>query len=304
MNKSPQIFVVTADGLRAPLSKGLTSQSLTAIGLTTQTAWEVARTAHERLQEQEIEEITGSELNDLLESVIAELVDEKAAHRYHDWVSLLQAQVPLIVLIAGATGTGKSTLSTQLAHRFGINRVTSTDTIREVMRELSVRQMVPQLYYPSYKVPAPRGARPDDAVAGFLDQAHQVGVGIRAVCTRAAKEQTSIIIEGVHLYPEVLDGVDLSGCALVWVTLAVPNSMDHQAHFVMRDVQTSGRRPSADYLPYFPRIRAIHDYLVNEGFARGHEIVDDTDRDRTLPALSDRIVNELRRVVQEQEQQD
>ncbi len=295
---NPPVYVVTADGARAPMSKGLTGQSLTAIGLSTQAAWDVARQAKERLQEQDIYEITGAELHDVLEEVIAELVDEAAARRYRDWVTLTQADVPLIVLIAGASGTGKSTLATQLAHRFGINRVTSTDSIREVMRELSVRQMVPQLYYPSYSVPAPRGARPDDAVAGYLDQAYQVGIGVRAICARAVKEQTSMIIEGVHLHPDVLEGVDLDGCALVWVTLSVPNPQDHEAHFVLRDVQTGGRRPSADYLPQFPRIRAVHDYLVDEARKRGHEIIEASHGERTLPTLSDKIVAELRRVVE------
>jgi len=36
------------------------------------------------------------------------------------------------VLIGGTTGTGKSTVASEVAHRLGITRVTSTDFIREV----------------------------------------------------------------------------------------------------------------------------------------------------------------------------
>ena len=38
------------------------------------------------------------------------------------------------LLVGGATGTGKSTVATEAAHRLGITRVTSTDFIRQTMR--------------------------------------------------------------------------------------------------------------------------------------------------------------------------
>ena len=47
----------------------------------------------------------------------------------------LQAlDVPIIVLIGGSTGTGKSTVAAEVAHRLGITRVASTDFIRQTMR--------------------------------------------------------------------------------------------------------------------------------------------------------------------------
>jgi 2-phosphoglycerate kinase len=108
-----------------------------------------------------------------------------------------------------------------------------------------------------------------------------------------------MIIEGVHLYPEVLDGLDLDGCALVHVVLSVPSEADHRSHFVLRDVQTGGRRPAADYVPHFERIRKVHDYLVERGRELGYEIIDTSDPNRTLPALSQRIVAQLRATVEQ-----
>ena len=48
--------------------------------------------------------------------------------------ALRQLDVPIILLVGGATGTGKSTIATEAAHRLGITRVTSTDFIRQTMR--------------------------------------------------------------------------------------------------------------------------------------------------------------------------
>ena len=50
-------------------------------------------------------------------------------------LAALQAlDVPIVLLVGGATGTGKSTVATEAAHRLGITRVTSTDFIRQTIR--------------------------------------------------------------------------------------------------------------------------------------------------------------------------
>ena len=38
--------------------------------------------------------------------------------------ALSRLELPLLVLVGGATGTGKSTVATEVAHRLGITRVT------------------------------------------------------------------------------------------------------------------------------------------------------------------------------------
>ena len=41
---------------------------------------------------------------------------------------LQELDLPLILLVGGGTGTGKSTVATEVAYRLGITRVTSTMT--------------------------------------------------------------------------------------------------------------------------------------------------------------------------------
>ena len=43
-------------------------------------------------------------------------------------------RAPRLTIIAGATGTGKSTLAHMVAHELDFSRCVSTDTIREVLR--------------------------------------------------------------------------------------------------------------------------------------------------------------------------
>jgi 2-phosphoglycerate kinase (EC 2.7.1.-) len=59
----------------------------------------------------------------------------------------------VIIYLAGASGTGKSVMSTFLAGRLGINKITGTDTIREIMRLVFKRDFTsfsPQFFKQSW----------------------------------------------------------------------------------------------------------------------------------------------------------
>ena len=62
----------------------------------------------------------------------------------------LVTRPPRLLLIAGATGVGKSTVSVGLAHRLGITRVLSTDAIREIMRVADEERLHPALHRSSF----------------------------------------------------------------------------------------------------------------------------------------------------------
>ena len=69
---------------------------------------------------------------------------------------LRELDAPIVVLIGGATGTGKSTVATEVAYRLGITRVTSTDFVRQTMRAFFSEEFMPSVHYSSFE--AGRGA--------------------------------------------------------------------------------------------------------------------------------------------------
>ena len=93
------------------------------------------------------DEIALDDLHPIVEGVLRARDGEASVARYRAWQQVLRRERPLILLIGGATGTGKSTLATELAYRLGISRITSTDVVRQVMRAFFAPALMPALHY-------------------------------------------------------------------------------------------------------------------------------------------------------------
>ena len=176
---------------------------------------------------------------------------------------LQELDLPLIVLVGGATGTGKSTVATEAAYRLGITRVTSTDFVRQTMRAFFSKEFMPSIHYSSFEAAAglrePEQAE-DPVIAGFLEQTRNVLVGVRASIERALEEGWSMVLEGVHLVPGMLPRVE--GALVVQCVLAIEDEEEHSTHFMVRDAGLDGLRPHSKYLDRLDDIRRVQDHIV------------------------------------------
>jgi 2-phosphoglycerate kinase len=117
-----------------PYSKGLMARALIAVGVAADRAYELARTLEVDLARRDERVVRLDRLEEVARSVLGDEEGERASSRLRRLQDLNALDVPLLILIGGATGTGKSTVATEVAHRLGITRVTSTDFIRQTMR--------------------------------------------------------------------------------------------------------------------------------------------------------------------------
>jgi 2-phosphoglycerate kinase len=204
-------------------------------------------------------------------------------------------EVPLIVLVGGATGTGKSTIATEVAHRLGITRVTSTDVVRQTMRAFFSSEFMPSIHFSSFDAaPAVSTDDPtaDTVLLGFLEQTRNVLVGVRAVLGRALEEGYSLALEGVHLVPGLIPPV--GNAVLCEVLLAIEDEDEHAAHFWTRDAE--GLRPFDKYLHALPDIRRIQDYLVERAARAGVPVIENQSVDATVDHVIDLVLGEVERV--------
>src|SRR5581483_3767054 len=133
-----------------PYSKGLLARALMATGVTAVRAYELALRVETELNERR-GPIDFDRLEELAQEVLGENEGVKAVRRLRRYRELQQLDVPIVLLIGGGTGTGKSTVATEIAYRLGITRVTSTDFIRQTMRAFFSREFMPSIHYSSFE---------------------------------------------------------------------------------------------------------------------------------------------------------
>jgi 2-phosphoglycerate kinase len=278
-----------------PFSKGLMAQSLSASGLQLDRAYALARLIEERLNRRRRSPVDVAELRAVAEEVLAEHAGERAVQRFRDWHRLDRLDRPLIVLLAGTAGVGKSTLATMLANRIGVTRVIPTDAIREVLRTSFSRAVLPAVHYSSFEASAAVALNPghngDDDLAGFARQAEAVAAGVEAILERALRESVGLILEGVHLVPGMLPPDLHRRAILVEALIAVEGREQHRAHFSQR----GGQRPAERYVRSLAQIRKLQDFLVDRAQAHGVAILENSSLDRTLAQVMDLVLDAVGR---------
>ena len=194
--------------------------------------------------------------------------------------------VPIVLLVGGATGTGKSTVATEVAHRLGITRVTSTDFIRETIRAFFSETRMPSVHYSSFEA----GGLGEDTVTGFIEQSRIVLLGVEAAIGRALTEGWSMVIEGVHLVPGMMPA-EIEGALVVHAVLEIQSEDVHRTHFHVRDAATGGVRPMAKYLDQLDEIRLIQDALVERAERHGVPVIESSNAERATAALIELVLS-------------
>jgi len=258
------------DGL--PFSKGLMARALIAAGLSADRAYELALAVEADLAAADRQATTMERLEEVAIQTLGQEDGHAAMQRLRRYRDLYELDRPIILLVGGATGTGKSTVATDVAYRLGITRVTSTDFVRQTMRAFFSTEFMPAIHHSSFEAGRAMADDEEDGesvVGGFLEQTREVLVGVRAAIDRALEEGWSMVLEGVHLVPGMLPK-EIEGALVVECVLAIDDAEAHASHFWIRDADSEGVRPYEKYLDAFDDIRLIQAYIL--GRARKHGV--------------------------------
>ena len=270
-----------------PYSKGLMARALVAVGVPLGRAYELAKRIEQDLAERDEQSVELERVGELAVEVLGEREGTESVRRLRQLRELQELDLPVIVLVGGATGTGKSTVATEAAYRLGITRVTSTDFVRQTMRAFFSKEFMPSIHYSSFEAAAglrePEQAE-DPVIAGFLEQTRNVLVGVRASIERALEEGWSMVLEGVHLVPGMLPRIE--GALVVQCVLAIDDEEEHSTHFMVRDAGLDGLRPHTKYLDRLDDIRRIQDHIVDRAKRHRVPVIGNTD----LRAASDAVL--------------
>ena len=181
-----------------------------------------------------------------------------------------QSRLPRLMIIAGATGVGKSTLGNQILREFEFSRHVGTDTVREILRNLGGGQDEnPALHRSSFSQ-----GESKDPINDWLDTCVVLDSGISSVISRSRREGVDLLLEGIHIVPSrgLLEEWRESGGVAVGLVLHVDHAETHQSRIEARERNTF--RGAARYLAAFDRIREIQRGIKERGVISEWKAID------------------------------
>jgi 2-phosphoglycerate kinase len=289
-------ITITGRGKGLPFSKGILSQSLFAAAIDPNDAFDVARDIERDLLNRGAREVDRRELRELAYQALNRRMGAEAARRYLVWRKYQDPDRPVMILLGGAAGVGKTSLALEVAHRLGIGRVLSTDSIRQIMRLMLSPALVPAIHgssYDAHRLISAERKGADRVIGGFREQAATVSVGIRASLERAVNENASLVMDGVAIVPGVIDLESFAEIADV--IFLVVGTLDEEAfsnRFETRATETK-HRPPHRYLENLDSILQIQDHFLELAERFEVPIVDNISFDRSVLLIIRHVTDTL-----------
>ena len=299
LDRPSDLLVIEPDGSSFPYSRGVLARSLTAIGLGQELSHGLAKRVEEGLWRQGGRTVHSDDVRRVVQDLLLEEAGEEFARRYDLMRTVRRPDRPIVVMIGGTAGVGKSELAAELAYRIGVVRVVSSDSIRQALRSLISAELSPVLHESSYTawlaelLPSERERaqpRPSRVVRGFQAQVLQLGTALHAVGERNVKEGTSVVIEGIHVVPGLRPG-RVVGATVVELMLEVGDEDTHKNRFARREGKTGRKRRQEPYIDHFPEIRMLQEYLVDRAHEVGVPVVDVTDLDNAVERSVEHVLD-------------
>ena len=297
----PRQILVEGEHGRRPFSREHLSNSLVISGLEEDQAYRIALQIAMGFASAGKTVVTRDDIRQASIDILRDEWGRAFAERYEIWHQFRNRRQsrPLIILIGGASGVGKTSAGVALANLLGISRVASTDEIRQVMRLMIAPDLMPALHVSTYEawkvVTAPLTNKADTMIQAFREQAMRVCVGVKATIQRAIEENVSLVLDGIHLLPDLLDLETYGDEALfIWTNLYLSDERAYSERFQTRS-QEASQRPQHRYIEYLNNILKIQKHIMEVGEAYQLPAVENVDLDETVQSISLHIMDTLRK---------
>src|SRR6056297_1110902 len=285
---------IEKDGNIFPFSKGILARSILPTGLSTDIIYNIADQVEDDFRSAR-KAVPSSEIHSRVIDILHNRGLKIEKGRYRISHKIAQIDKPVAILIGGTAGVGKSAITAELARRLGIERVIATHEIREVMRYMLPKDLLPTLHQSSFDAADViiDSDIQENILVGFTRQARLVNRGVHAYLKRSEKEGLKTIFNGVHLVPGML-GIDdeASSMMLFHYMLTLDDEQEHKRRFHSR--AKGSYRKAARYIEKIERIREIQKYCEKKIENTKVKKIENVSINRTVTEIIDHLILNLK----------
>lgn len=205
----------------------------------------------------------------------------------------------IVVILEGASATGKSLIALELIRDLTATRFISTDSVRMVLRGIMSEEKHPELFCHTYQAHIHRQAGPETLnpiLRGFLAQCEIITPHIETMTEGIITEGANAVVEGVHIQPGTLQKL---GPGVIEV-LINPDPRTHKAMFAGKHNLEKLRTVSEDMSireKEFKATRAIQEFMIDSAEKADVPIVPLTGYDETRVTIASLIISRVRNVL-------
>lgn len=206
---------------------------------------------------------------------------------------------PYVILIGSASGIGKSTIASEISNKLQIKYLIESDFIREIVRGIIGNDYAPALHSSSYNAYSTLRDKSnyenrDKLIeAGFEEHASFVIPAIENVIKRSIKDNDSIVIEGVHLVPGLIDIERFADDARVFFFILTIDREEHQKRFIKRAIEI---KRGGKQLDYFEENRVINDDLIRKANKLNIPVINNQDMNKAVNKIM-QYIHEVKKEV-------
>ena len=206
----------------------------------------------------------------------------------------------LIILINGASNSGKSSWSIELSKRLGIKNVIQTDTIRNSIRKFYKKDNESIIHKSSYKCWEKYNTKfsKRDQIKGFKEQSKILSPYIDNLILESSNNGQFAIIEGIHLISAIIDKNKYKSTIFIELFLHIKNDKLIFKRMLKRTESNYLNRTPVEYLPHHESFETLKYYLLKEAKnSKINKIIDNADADKALSSIFNFIYLEISRIV-------